>query len=72
LMITRAPQHPIMKGLPEKWMHAKDELYDRLRGPAKDLTILASAFSAKEQSGSGEDEPLLIVRDYGKGRVFHT
>jgi type 1 glutamine amidotransferase len=72
LMISRAPEHPIMKGLPQKWMHAKDELYDRLRGPAKDLTVLASAFSAKEQSGSGEDEPLLLVRDYGKGRVFHT
>jgi uncharacterized protein len=72
LMITRAVDHPIMKGLPEKWMHAKDELYDRLRGPAKELTVLASAFSAKEQGGSGEDEPLLLVRDYGKGRVFHT
>src|SRR4051812_11510122 len=72
LMVTRAPEHPIMKGLPPKWMHAKDELYDRLRGPAKDLTILASAFSAKEQAGSGEDEPLLMVRDYGQGRVFHT
>jgi type 1 glutamine amidotransferase len=72
LMTTRAPEHPIMKGLPLKWMHAKDELYDRLRGPAKDLIILASAYSAKEQAGSGEDEPLLIARAYGKGRVFHT
>jgi uncharacterized protein len=72
LMITRAPEHPIMRGLPAKWMHGKDELYDRLRGPAKDLTVLASAFSAKEQGGSGEDEPLLLVRNYGKGRVFHT
>jgi len=72
LMITQAPEHPIMKGLPTKWMHAKDELYDRLRGPAKDLTILASAKSATEQKGSGEDEPLLMVRTYGKGRVFHT
>jgi type 1 glutamine amidotransferase len=72
LMITRAPEHPIMRGLPTKWMHAKDELYDRLRGPAKDLIILASAYSAKEQNGSGEDEPLLMARTYGKGRVFHT
>jgi type 1 glutamine amidotransferase len=72
LMITRAPEHPVMQGLPAKWMHFHDELYDRLRGPAKDLTILASAFSAKEQGGSGEDEPLLIARTYGKGRVFHT
>jgi uncharacterized protein len=72
VMTTHAPAHPIMKGLPAKWMHAKDELYDRLRGPAKDLTVLASAPATKEQGGSGEEEPLLMVRDYGKGRVFHT
>jgi uncharacterized protein len=72
VMTTRAPEHPIMKGLPAKWMHAKDELYDRLRGPAKEMTVLASALSAKEQGGSGEEEPLLLVRNYGKGRVFHT
>lgn len=72
LMITRTPEHPIMQGLPKEWMHAKDELYDRLRGPAQDLTVLASAMSAKEQNGSGEDEPLLLARTFGKGRVFHT
>jgi len=53
-------------------MHAKDELYDRLRGPAEKVTVLASAFSAKETKGSGEHEPLLMVIRYGKGRVFHT
>jgi len=72
LMETRVPEHPIMAGLPAKWMHAKDELYDRLRGPAANLTVLASAFSAKEQSGTGENEPLLMTLTYGKGRVFHT
>jgi len=72
LMETRAPEHPIMAGLPAKWMHAKDELYDRLRGPGENVTVLASAFSAREQSGTGEDEPLLMVISYGKGRVFHT
>ena len=69
---TREPNHPIMAGLPAQWMHAKDELYDRLRGPAQDLTVLASALSSKERHGSGEQEPLLICRNYGQGRVFHT
>jgi type 1 glutamine amidotransferase len=72
LMETREPNHPITAGLPAKWMHAKDELYDRLRGPAENVTVLASAFSAKEQSGTGENEPLLMVIPYGQGRVFHT
>jgi type 1 glutamine amidotransferase len=65
-------EHPITKGLPPKWMHAQDELYDRLRGPAKNLNVLAYAHATKETGGSGEKEPLLMTIDYGKGRVFHT
>jgi type 1 glutamine amidotransferase len=72
LIETRAPNHPIMSGLPTRWLHANDELYDRLRGPAKNVTVLASAFSAKETRGSGEHEPLLMTIEFGKGRVFHT
>jgi len=69
---TRAPKHPIMKGLPEEWLHQKDELYDRLRGPAKNVTVLATAWSAPETKGSGRHEPVLMTIQYGKGRVFHT
>lgn len=72
LMVTREPTHPIMAGLPEKWLHGKDELYDNLRGPAKNVTVLASAYSDKTKGGSGEDEPLLMTIQFGKGRVFHT
>lgn len=71
-MITREPTHPIMAGLPTEWMHAKDELYDRLRGPAHNLTVLATAFSDKAQNGTGRNEPLLMVLPFGKGRIFHT
>jgi uncharacterized protein len=69
---TRQKDHPIVAGLPEKWLHATDELYERLRGPAKQLTVLATAFADPKKSGSGEHEPMLMVIDYGKGRVFHT
>lgn len=69
---TRASTHPIMAGLPARWLHAKDELYDRLRGPARNVVVLASALSTKETGGSGEHEPLLMAISYGKGRVFHT
>ena len=64
--------HPITKGLPKKWMHTEDELYDRLRGPAEDVTVLAAALATEETGGSGEYEPMLMTIDYGKGRVFHT
>ena len=69
---NRAPQHPIMQGLPAAFMHRQDELYDRLRGPAKDVTVLASAMAQPDKGGSGEEEPLLMAIPYGKGRVFHT
>lgn len=69
---ARAPDHPILKGLPAKWLHGQDELYDRLRGPAKDVTVLATAFAEPGTKGSGRHEPMLMTISYGKGRVFHT
>jgi type 1 glutamine amidotransferase len=69
---TRAPEHPIMKGLPPVWMHAADELYGTLRGPGKDMTVLATAHSDLKNKGTGRDEPMLMAIAFGEGRVFHT
>ena len=71
-LIVREPDHPITKGLPEKFMHVPDELYGWLRGPAKNLTVLATAFAPAEKGGAGEHEPLLFTVAYGKGRVFQN
>ena len=72
LITVRDNSHPIMKGLPPAWMHQGDELYARLRGPGRNMTVLATAFSDPQNAGSGRDEPQLMVLSYGKGRVFHT
>jgi len=69
---ARQPQHPIMAGLPAQWLHVKDELYDRMRGPAINMEVLASAYSDKAKGGSGFEEPMLMTITYGQGRVFHT
>jgi type 1 glutamine amidotransferase len=69
---VRDPSHPVMKGLPNRWMHAKDELYDRLRGPAENVTVLATAYSDPATHGTGKNEALVFAIGYGKGRVFHT
>ncbi len=66
------PAHPILKGLPEKWLHAKDELYSELRGPAKNLEVLSYSFADEKYGGTGRNEPVLMTVSYGKGRVFHT
>jgi uncharacterized protein len=72
LVTTRDPQHPIMKGLPSAWKHVPDELYDRMRGPCKNVTVLASAMTDPKTGGSGEEEPILMTIQFGKGRVFHS
>jgi type 1 glutamine amidotransferase len=70
-MISRHKEHPIVKGLPEKWMHAHDELYDRMRGPANIKDLLYTSFSDTSLGGSGREEPLVFTVDYGKARIFH-
>ncbi|MEZ5278534.1 MAG: ThuA domain-containing protein [Opitutaceae bacterium] len=74
LITTREPDHPVMRGLPDAWMHAHDELYAQLRGPAQNVTILATAVAdpAQFERSTGENEPMLMAIAYGSGRVFHT
>jgi uncharacterized protein len=75
---AQAAEHPVMKGLPAAWMHdTEDELYDQMRGPAENVTVLAAAFSDPStysdpsRSPNGY-EPILMAISYGQGRVFHT
>lgn len=65
----RNPEHPITKGMPMEWLHTKDELYCKLRGPAEKMEILATAY---EEQITKRHEPILMVLDYGKGKIFHT
>lgn len=68
-VVVRNPSHPITKGLPAEWTHAVDELYHGQRGPAKDMDVLATAYSDKAKGGTGTNEPMLWTVPFGKGRV---
>lgn len=71
-IIVRQPDHPIVAGMPRAWMHTQDELYQELRGPADNLTVLATAYADPDKKGTGRHEPMIMTIDYGDGRIFHT
>ncbi len=64
--------HPVTRGMPAEWMHARDELYHGQRGPVGKMHVLATAYSDKAKGGTGVSEPMVWVIPYGKGRVFTT
>lgn len=81
VLTVRDASHPITKGLPKDWIHGPDELYDRLRGPAEHMNVLATAYSDvegnsppwdKSTKGTGRHEPMLMTIDFGQGRTFHS
>ena len=72
MVVVRDGDHPITRGLPGSFMQTADELYAMLRGPAENMHVLATGFSAPATGGSGEHEPLLMTVQFGEGRVFHT
>jgi len=69
---VRQTDHPITKGMPEVWMTTQDECYAMLRGPAENMTVLATGKDQSEKAPTDRHEPVLMVIDYGKGRIFHT
>jgi type 1 glutamine amidotransferase len=71
-IVIRDSRHPIARGMPGQWMHHTDELYDSLRGPARNIHVIGTAFSDPAAGGSGEHELILSTVSWGKGRIFHT
>jgi type 1 glutamine amidotransferase len=72
VVYNRDPEHPVTAGMPEAWLHPDDEVYYDMRGPAQNITVLATAFSDPNTGGSGREHPIVIALSYGRGRVFHN
>ncbi|GAB5560044.1 MAG: hypothetical protein SynsKO_16910 [Synoicihabitans sp.] len=68
---VRVADHPITRGMPQHWLTAEDECYATLRGPAEQMTILATGKDQSDRAPTDRHEPMLMVIDYEEGRVFH-
>jgi type 1 glutamine amidotransferase len=64
--------HPISNGLPAEFKHNKDELYQNSLVPPGSV-VLATAYSdPSKPRGTGKDEPVIWVNQYGQGRVVQN
>lgn len=62
--------HPVTRGMSD--FSLWDELYHKLvHMHDVPYQVLATAYSSPDQGGTGEDEPMMVVTQYGEGRVFH-
>jgi type 1 glutamine amidotransferase len=65
-------RHPISDGLPAQFEHTIDELYQNsMLVPGS--VVLATAYSdPNKPKGTGKDEPVIWVSNYGKGRIYEN
>lgn len=62
--------HPLTAGVAD--FRTWDELYHRLVHMHEvPYQVLATAYSDAEKGGTGNDEPVMVVTEYGKGRIYH-
>jgi len=67
-VVRRRGDHPIHKGLPDRWMAAELEVYFFARGPAKNLDIISYGYDQKTQNFW----PIEWTVQYGKGRAYSS
>ena len=65
--ITNA-RHPVTEGIDT--FNIVDELWHKM-AKQPNIKVLATAFSSKEKGGSGDNEPVVMITKFGKGRCFN-
>lgn len=65
--VKKVAEHPILKGIPDNWVTAKDELYI-----IEKLWPNAKALATSKSEADGKDYPVAWINHYGNARVFGT
>jgi type 1 glutamine amidotransferase len=68
-IVIKDTDHPITTGMSDFWI--TDELWVNA-GVNAELKVLAESFSDPSNKGRGAMEPVVHIREYGKGKVFHN
>ncbi|MFN8242099.1 MAG: ThuA domain-containing protein [Bacteroidales bacterium] len=66
----RKPDHPVTKGLAVRWVHADDQIINRLRGNGEKIDVLATQFADTSAKGPGREVPVAYTVKREKGRVL--
>jgi type 1 glutamine amidotransferase len=65
-------QHPVTTGLPAEFDHVIDELYSASMRTRNSLVLATAYADPSKPQGTGMDEAVVWVNNYGKGRVFEN
>jgi len=65
-------KHPISDGAPAKFDHTSDELYSACMRTRNSVVLATAYCDASKPQGTGMDEAVVWVNNYGKGRVVEN
>jgi type 1 glutamine amidotransferase len=65
-------KHPITEGLPSRFDHAIDELYSACMRTRGSVVLVTAYADASKPQGTGMDEAVVWVNQFGKGRVVEN
>lgn len=65
-VVIRKGEHPVNRGMPQRWLTPDIEVYTHARGPAENVTVL----SYGRHHASDTYWPLEWTVQYGQGRVY--
>lgn len=64
--------HPITRGLPKSFEHTIDELYSNSKMMPGNVVLATAYCDPAKPRGTGKDEPVVWVNQFGKGRVYNN